>query len=137
MKKAYVDTGKVRFIFREFSRNPLDVAAFTLARCVGDDKDRAMAVIDLQMATQDKWAFVNNPLDPLLAALRPTGLPRDKAMACLKDNALIGKVRSITDTAEKLVKVQGTPTFVINGKSYGGELSEADFDELLKPLIKP
>ncbi len=96
-----------------------------------------MAVIDLEMATQDKWAFVNNPLDPLLAALRPTGLPRDKAMACLKDNALIGKVRGVTETAEKLVKVQGTPTFVINGKSYGGELTPADFDELLKPLVKP
>ena len=135
-KKAYVDNGKVRFIFREFSRNPLDVAAFTLARCVGEDKDKAMAVIDLEFATQDKWAFVNNPLDPLLAALRPTGLPRDKAMACLKDNALIGKVRQIGETGEKIAKIQGTPTFIINGKSYGGELSMADFDELLKPLIK-
>ena len=57
-------------------------------------------------------------------------------MACLKDNALIGKVRAITETAEKVVKVQGTPTFVINGKVYGGELSMADFDEILKPLIK-
>ena len=37
-KKAYVDTGKVRFIFREYSRNDLDVAAFMLARCLGDDK---------------------------------------------------------------------------------------------------
>ena len=37
-KKAYIDTGKVRYIFREFSRNPLDVAAFVLARCLGDDK---------------------------------------------------------------------------------------------------
>ncbi|MDE3177072.1 MAG: thioredoxin domain-containing protein [Pseudomonadota bacterium] len=136
VKAAYVDTGKVRYIFREFSRNPLDVAAFTLARCVGDDKDKTMATIELLFATQEKWAFTDNPLEPLLAALRPTGLGRDKAMACLKDNALIGKVRAITDTAEKVVKVQGTPTFVIDGKSYGGELSLADFDELLKPLVK-
>jgi len=136
LKAAYVDTGKVRYIFREFSRNPLDVAAFTLARCVGDDKDKTLATIELLFATQDKWAFVDNPLEPLLTALRPTGLGRDKAMACLKDNALVGKVRAITDTAEKVVKVQGTPTFVIDGKSYGGELTMADFDELLKPLIK-
>ena len=135
-KAAYIDTGKVRYTLREFSRNPLDVAAFTLARCVGEDADKAMATIKLEFATQDKWAFVEQPLEPLLAALRPTGLPRDKAMACLKDNALIGKVRQITDTAEKVVKIQGTPTFVINGKSYGGELTMADFDELLKPLVK-
>ena len=135
LKAAYIDTGKVHYIFREFSRNPLDVAAFTLARCVGDDK--AMATIELLFATQDKWAFTDNPLEPLLTALRPTGLGRGKAMACLKDNATIAKVRAITETAEKVVKVQGTPTFVIDGKSYGGELSLADFDELLKPLIKP
>ncbi len=133
-KAAYIDTGKVHYIFREFSRNPLDVAAFTLARCVGDDK--AMATDELLFATQDKWAFVESPLDPLLAALRPTGLSHDKAMACLKDNALIGKVRQITETATKVVNVQGTPTFVIDGKSYGGELTMEDFDTLLKPLIK-
>ena len=45
LKKDYIDTGKVKFIFREFSRNPLDVAAFVLARCVGDDK--AFAAIEL------------------------------------------------------------------------------------------
>ncbi len=134
LKAAYVDTGKVRYIFREFSRNALDVAAFTLARCVGDDK--AMATIELLFSTQDKWAFTDNPLEPLLASLRPTGLARDKAMACLKDNTEINKVRSITETAEKLVKVQGTPTFVIDGKVYGGELSMDDFDQILKPLIK-
>jgi len=133
-KAAYVDTGKVRYIFREFSRNALDVAAFTLARCVGDDK--AMATIELLFSTQDKWAFTDNPLEPLLAALRPTGLSRDKAMTCLKDNTEINKVRSITETAEKLVKVQGTPTFVIDGKVYGGELTMEDFDQILKPLIK-
>jgi protein-disulfide isomerase len=136
-KTAYVDNGKVRYIFREFSRNPLDVAAFVLARCIGgDDTSKTLAVIDLEFATQDKWAFTENPLDPLLDALRPTGLGKDKAMACLKDNALIGKVRAIGETANKVVKVQGTPTFVIDGKSYGGELSMADFDELLKPLVK-
>ena len=137
LKSAYVDTGKIHYVFREFSRNPLDVAAFTLARCVGgDDPAKAMATIELLFASQDKWAFVESPLQPLLDALRPTGLGKDKAMACLKDNALVGKVRQITDTAEKVVKVQGTPTFVINGKSYGGELSMADFDQLLKPLVK-
>ena len=133
-KAAYVDTGKVRYIFREFSRNPLDVAAFTLARCVGDDK--AMATIDLLFATQDKWAFTDNPLEPLISALRPTGLSHDKAMECLKDKALIDKVRGVTTGSEKTVKVQGTPTFVIGGKVYGGELSMDDFAEILKPLIK-
>src|ERR1700733_14956213 len=61
LKKDYIDSGKVRFTFREFPRNTLDVAAFVLARCVGDDK--AFAAIELLFATQDKWAFVDKPLE--------------------------------------------------------------------------
>jgi protein-disulfide isomerase len=134
LKAAYIDTGKVHFIFREFSRNPLDVAAFVLARCVGDDK--ALATIDLLFAQQDKWAFVDSPLEPLLAAVRPTGLSHDKATACLQDQAKADAMQKIVKTAEDVVKVQGTPTFVIDGKVYGGELSMADFDTILKPLVK-
>jgi protein-disulfide isomerase len=134
LKSQYIDTGKVHFIFREFSRNPLDVAAFVLARCVGDDK--ALATIDLLFAQQDKWAFVDSPLEPLLAAVRPTGLSHDKATACLKDQAKADAMQKIVKTAEDVVKVQGTPTFVIDGKVYGGELSMADFDAILKLLVK-
>ena len=70
---------------REFSRNSLDVAAFLLARCVGDDK--AFAAVELLFSQQDKWAFVDKPLEPLIAAMRPAGLTHDQAMACLKDQA--------------------------------------------------
>jgi len=134
LKSQYIDTGKVHFIFREFSRNPLDVAAFVLARCVGDDK--ALATIDLLFAQQDKWAFVDSPLEPLLAAVRPTGLSHDKATACLQDQSKADAMQKIVKTAEDVVKVQGTPTFVIDGKVYGGELSMADLDAILKPLVK-
>ena len=133
-QKAYVDPGKVHFIFREFSRNPLDVAAFVLARCEGDDK--TLATIDLLFAEQDKWAFVNNPLEALIAALRPTGMSHDQAMTCLKDQAKADAMTKILNAAEADVKVQGTPTFVIDGKVYDGELSMADLDAILKPLIK-
>jgi protein-disulfide isomerase len=133
-KAAYVDTGKVHFIFREFSRNPLDVAAFVLARCVGDDK--ALATIDLLFSQQDKWAFVNDPLDALIGALRPTGLTKDKAMACLKDQSKADAMNAIVKTAVSTVKVSGTPTFVIDGKVYGGELTLKDLDAILKPLVK-
>jgi protein-disulfide isomerase len=134
LKAQYIDTGKVHFIFREFSRNPLDVAAFVLARCVGDDK--ALATIDLLFAEQDKWAFVDSPLEPLLTAIRPTGLSREKAMECLKNQSMADAMQKIVKTAVDLVKVQGTPTFVIDGKVYGGELTMADFDAILKPLVK-
>jgi protein-disulfide isomerase len=133
-KTAYVDNGKVRFIFREYSRNNLDVAAFILARCVGDDK--ALATIDLLFAEQEKWAFVDKPLDGLTIALRPTGLTRDKIEACLSDQKKVDAFSQIVKTAGELVKVSGTPTFVIDGKVYGGALSIDDLNAILKPIIK-
>ncbi len=133
-QKAYVDTGKVHFIFREFSRNPLDVAAFVLARCEGDDK--TLPTIDLLFAEQDKWAFVDKPLEALITALRPTGMGHDQAMACLKDQSKAEAMTKILNAAVQDVKVEGTPTFVIDGKVYDGELSMADLNEILKPLVK-
>jgi protein-disulfide isomerase len=134
LKTAYVDNGKVRFIFREYSRNNLDVAAFMLARCVGDDK--ALATIDLLFAQQDKWAFIDKPLDGLTTALRPTGMTRDKIEACLSDQKKVDAFSQIVKTADEVVKVSGTPTFVIDGKVYGGALSLDDLNAILKPIVK-
>jgi protein-disulfide isomerase len=134
LKKDYIDTGKVRYIFREFSRNPLDVAAFVLARCVGDDK--AFAAIELLFSQQDKWAFVDKPLEPLIAAMRPTGLTHDQAMTCLNDQAKVNAVAAIGKRANDEIKLTGTPTFVIDGKVYGGELTLDQLRAILDPLIK-
>jgi len=134
LKKDYIDAGKVRYIFREFSRNPLDVAAFVLARCVGDDK--AFAAIELLFSEQDKWAFVDSPLEPLIAAMRPAGLTRDQAMACLKDQSKADAIVAIGKRATEEIKLTGTPTFVIAGKVFGGELSMDQLRAILDPLVK-
>ena len=57
-------------------------------------------------------------------------------MTCLQNKDLTDKVAQIGKIATDVVKVQGTPTFVIDGKVYGGELSMNAFDAILKPLIK-
>jgi protein-disulfide isomerase len=134
LKKDYIDTGKIRFIFREFSRNSLDVAAFLLARCVGDDK--AFAAVELLFSQQDKWAFVDKPLEPLIAAMRPAGLTHDQAMACLKDQSKADAMVAVGKRANDEIKMTGTPTFVIDGKVYGGELTIDQLKAILDPLIK-
>src|SRR6202012_4481951 len=68
LKKDYIDTGKVRFIFREFSRNPPAAAAFVPARCLGDDK--AYPASEVLFSQRKKGAFVDKPLEPLIAAMR-------------------------------------------------------------------
>jgi protein-disulfide isomerase len=134
VKAQYIDTGKVRFTFREFARNTLDVAGFVLARCVGDDK--AFAAIELLFAQQDKWAFVDKPLEPLIAAMRPTGLTQEKANQCLKDQKLADAIVAITKRATDEIHLTGTPTFVIAGKVFGGELTFDQLQAILDPLVK-
>ena len=74
LKKRYIDTGKVRYIFREFPLDNLAAAAFMLARCAGkDDKDKYFALIDTMFQQQRQWA-VEKPLPPLLAIAKQAGL---------------------------------------------------------------
>ena len=134
LKAQYIDTGKVRFIFREFSRNTADVAAFMLARCLGDDK--TFAAIELLFAEQDKWAFSDKPLEPMTVAMRPTGMTAEKAKECLNNQKLADGIVAITKRAASEVPVSGTPTFVIAGKVYGGELTFDQLKAILDPLVK-
>ena len=104
-----------------------------LARCVGDDK--AFAAVELLFSQQDKWAFVDKPLEPLIAAMRPAGLTHDQAMACLKDQKKADAMVAVGKRAEDEIKMTGTPTFVIDGKVYGGDLSIEQLNAILDPLI--
>ena len=134
LKTAYIDDGKIRFIFREFSRNTLDVAGFILARCLGDDK--ALAADELLFAEQDKWAFVDKPLEPLVTAMRATGMTKDQATQCLNNQKLADGVVAIAKRANDEIKLTGTPTFVIDGKVYGGELTFDQLKAIVDPLVK-
>jgi protein-disulfide isomerase len=134
LKAEYIDTGKVRYIFREFSRNTLDVAGFVLARCLGDDK--AFAADEVLFAQQDKWAFTDKPVEPLIAALRSTGLTQEQATQCLKNQKLADGIVAIGQRASDEIHLTGTPTFVIDGKVYGGELTLDQLKAILDPLVK-
>src|SRR4029079_9092577 len=73
LKKRYIDTGKVRYIFREFPLDSLAAAAFILARCARqDDKDKYFALVDTLFGQQRQWA-VEKPIPPLLAIAKQAG----------------------------------------------------------------
>ena len=89
LKKRYIDTGKVRYIFREFPLDNLAAAAFMLARCAGkDDKDKYFALIDTLFRQQRQWA-VEKPIPPLLSIAKQAGftnrlsIPVSRISRCL------------------------------------------------------
>ena len=134
LKAKYVDTGKVKFILREFPLDPLATAAFMLARCAGPEKRDA--IVDLLFTQQKQWAFVDKPLEALSGVVKQAGISQDDFEKCLKDQDLYDHVTRTRDEAAQKFHVNATPTFFVNGKKLSGELPIADFDKALEPLLK-
>ena len=93
LKKRYIDTGKVRFVLREFPLDPLATAGFMLARCDGNDK--YYPITDLLFEQQRNWAFTDKPLDALRGLMRQAGFSQEKFEACLKDQKLSDAVNAV------------------------------------------
>jgi protein-disulfide isomerase len=68
--------------------------------------------------------------------MRRAGLTRDQAMTCLKDKSKADAMVAIAKRATDEIKMTGTPTFIIDGKVFGGELSMDQLRAILDPLIK-
>ncbi len=133
LKKKYIDTGKVRFIFREFPLDPLAAAGFMLARCAGSDK--YFPLIETLFAKQQEWA-VRQPLPPLLAIAKQAGFTEQTFEACLANQKLLEGISEVRERAAQKFNVQSTPTFFINGKVVRGALTMAELDKQLEPYLK-
>jgi protein-disulfide isomerase len=134
LRDKYINTGKVRFVLREFPLDPRAAAAFMLARCSGDG-DKRTAVIDLLFNAQESWAYSDTPLDALANLMKQTGMSSKEFEACLNDQKLYNKVVKERDDAGKDFSIDATPTFFINGVKYSGEMSVPALSKILDPLV--
>ncbi len=133
MKKKYIDTGKVKYILREFPLDPLAAAGFMLARCSGGDK--YYPIVEMLFQKQNEWV-TQNPIPPLLALAKQAGFSQESFETCLKDQKILEAIESVrTHGAEKL-GVSSTPTFFINGKKVNGTLTMDELDKQIQPLLK-
>ncbi len=135
LKTKYIDTGKVRFVFREFPLDNLAAAASMLSRCAGGD--RGQGLISVLFAKQEDWAFVRgNPVPKLFDIAKQAGFTQESFDKCLTDQALLDKLIAGRTRASEKFGVSSTPTFFINGKRLQGGSTLADFDKALEPLLK-
>lgn len=131
IKKQYIDTGKVRMIFREFPLDPVSAAGFMLARCAPDEK--YFDVMDALFADQRAWAFTNDPYNSMLNFSKQLGFTQESFEACLTNQSLLDGVNAVRDKGGNEFKVDSTPTFFINGEKVSGALS---FEEMSKIIDK-
>jgi protein-disulfide isomerase len=133
LKAKYVDTGKARFVLREFPLDKLALGAFMLARCSGEKRD---AVVDRLFDHQGEWVFAANPLYKLKEQLLASGMTEAQFQSCLQNQALLDQVKAERDAASAKLGVDSTPTFFLAGKRLSGDHSLARFDEILSPAAK-
>jgi protein-disulfide isomerase len=135
-KKRYVDTGKVKYIFREFPLDQLAAAAFMLARCSAEtDSSKYFTMIDTMFKQQRVWA-VEKPLPPLLALSKQAGFTQATFDACLQNQKLLDGIEAMRNRGAEKFKVSSTPSFFINGTLFAGALSIDEMAKQIDPLLK-
>jgi len=134
-KAAYVDTNKVRYVFRELPTPPPEFAyaGFLLARCAGPDK--YFDVIHAIMESQTEWRTGTNPRDSLIRIAGGVGIDEAAFTRCVTNPeaiaALETRVKAATDAG-----VINTPTFFVNGRQVSSPGGEGTVMADLAPAIE-
>ncbi len=137
IKTKYIDSGKVYFVLREFPfpQDTASLAAFMLARCTTDD--RFFPFVSTLRKQQRTWAA---PADgdvrgAMLQMSKLAGFTQESFEACLTNAQLAGDVSAVRDRGAEEFGVQSTPTFLINGKAYSGDMSVDTMSALIDSLL--
>lgn len=135
-KEKYIDTGKVRFILREFPLDDLALLGFMLARYKGNEHYYPITGLLFEQFGKT-WARPGDdkPLDSLRATVRQAGITQEDFDATVKDRKIYDGVISVRDNAANNFGINATPTFFINGKRFPGALTMDDLDKAIEPLL--
>ncbi len=143
IKEKYIDTGKVRFILREFPFDPVATAAFMLARC-NPSKPQEMsgakeyyAMVSMLFKQQRAWAAPadGNVRNALLQQSKLAGFTQETFNACLTNQKLLDDVNATMKRGAEEFGVNSTPTFLINGNRYSGDMSVESMSALIDSLL--
>ena len=133
LKKKWIDTGKVKLVFRDFPLDQVAAKAAQIAECAGND--RYFAVLDLMFRGQPQWAAATDPVAELGKTVRIAGMSDSDVKACLANDKIADAV--VTDfRGGEAIGVNSTPTLFINGELYRGPRTIEDLDGVLGKLVK-
>jgi protein-disulfide isomerase len=140
LTKEYIDTGKVKLVFREF---PLDGAArmaSAVARCFSGAQ--YFSFIDLLFANQPNWikdfdgggVSREDIVEGLSQMAGRSGMPRERVAACASNEQNLAAVDANWKEGENRYNVRATPTFIINGTPHVGGMSFDALKQIIDPL---
>jgi protein-disulfide isomerase len=133
IRKDLIDTGKVRWVYRDFLWDGVALKAAMLAHCM--PADQFFTIVDVLFVSQDQWSTAANPSAALSQIGRTAGLDQPTIDKCLTDDAMKKKIVTRIQDGEKLYGMKSTPTFIINGKAESGDMDYDTFFNLVKDLL--
>ena len=133
LKKEFIDTGKIRYVYRDFPLDRLALGAAMIARCSG--RDSFFGFIDTFYGAQAQWSRASNPADALAKLARLGGMSQNRFDQCLKNVEIQNAILEQRLEAANEFKVQATPTVFVNGDRYGGGMTLDQFRTLLNGML--
>ena len=130
LKERFIETGQVRFVFRDFPLNEPALRAGMMARCVPEEQ--YFNVVDVVFATLNQWSSGPNWMQSLSRIGRMAGLSQQAFDACMADTELEEKILALRLEGANLYNVNSTPSFVVNGKTLAGGRSIEDFTKIIE-----
>ena len=133
-KKKYIDSGKVHYVYRDFPFDQAGLRAAMMVRCSGPE--RFFGFLEILFKSQTSWAASTDPLAELAKIARLGGMSKEDFDACMANKELMDGILKGEVEAQETLKVEATPTFVVNGVKHEGNMSLEQFDGILAPLLK-
>ena len=112
IKEELINTGRVKYTFRDFPLDPFAMAGTLIANCVSDDK--YFDVINVLLKTQQKW--IEKGYQGVISIAKNFGLTVSEIEQCLSNKKLIKLIESNMSLASNSFGITGTPTVFVNGK---------------------
>lgn len=121
LKQNYVDTGKIRFVFREFPTGNAQIATaeHLLARCMSTTPEQYFRVVDVFFEQQPavfQAAQSGQIREKLLEIARTGGLSEERFGQCIADPDQIARLNTVATEGSRAFRIEGTPTIIINGE---------------------
>jgi protein-disulfide isomerase len=130
VKRAYIDTGKVRYIIREFPIGHTSGTAAIANHCVPPQK--FLPLMESFLSRQPEWVSQEVRPDAIYGVAKSSGMSRDAFDKCLANQSIIDGLTEVKQRGRQY-GVIGTPTFFVNGRKAQGEVT---FEEI-KAMIEP
>ena len=135
LKKEFIDTGKVKFVFRDFPFNYPALAGSMMMRCVPAEVryDYMNALYKLQ----NSWVIRDNAKTKaeLYKIMQSGGMQKEEFDACLGNVNMENEILEGVMSAQKEFNIRSTPSFIVNGVLYSGNKNLKEFRQIIDKIL--